>query len=60
MKVMLRAPPWLQSVRAMLLRGVCALAGHRPVALESERHDLNETPRWRFRCGDCGRRYWWP
>ena len=57
---MLRAAPWIWTLRQSLMRALCVVLGHRPVTLESERHALNETPRWRFRCGDCGERYWWP
>lgn len=56
---MARAARWVASVRGALVRCTCLLLGHRPVAYEGEQHEL-WGDRWRFRCGDCGRRYWWP
>ncbi len=55
-----RATLWVPRLRRALVRGICAVLGHRPVAYEAERRELNSDPQWRFRCGDCGRRYWWP
>jgi len=57
---MLRAASWTWKVRDGLMRALCAVLGHRPVKYEGSLHERDKTPRWRFQCGDCGRRYWWP
>ena len=54
-----RATEWIQPLRRALTRGLCALVGHRPIKLESELHTTSGT-RWRFRCGDCERKFLWP
>lgn len=57
---MLRSAPWTWKIRQGLQRALCVAFGHRPVVVEAEARERDSTPRWRFRCGDCGTRYWWP
>ncbi len=57
---MARAARWAATLRKALARCLCFLLGHRPIVCEAELRELYRDPSWRFRCGDCGRRYWWP
>lgn len=47
-------------VKSFLSSVLCLLGGHRPESLESEVRRRDAPTIWVFRCGDCGKKFWWP